>query len=60
MEENFQNYKNVLEKLVDILKTESASEGVCGAATPTDLLHKLIGMASDAGLDDIKERIIDG
>ncbi len=60
MEENLQSYKNVLEKLVDILKIESLDEGTAGAATLTDILHKMIGVASDAGLEDIKRRIIDG
>jgi len=58
-EENPQDYKMVLEKLVDVLKRERLNEGTLAAATPTDILNKLIGIASDAGLEDIKGRVID-
>ena len=59
LEENHQGYKLALEKLIVVLKREQLNEGTLAAATPTDILNKLIGIASDAGLEDIKGRVID-
>lgn len=49
--------KTVLEKLIDILIREQESSPEIRLE---DLLHKLIGLTADAGLEDVKERIISG
>lgn len=52
-------YKELLEKLIEFLKREKQNEGTASATSPTELLHKIIGLASDMGLEDIKERALD-
>lgn len=56
-EANRNPYRDVLEKTVDLLLRELK---VPERIEPEYILNKITGFSAGAGLDDIKERIING
>lgn len=45
----------MLRKIMEVLKTEVEHEGAGPAMSPSDLLHKIIGLAQQYDLPEIRE-----
>jgi hypothetical protein len=48
----------MLVKILDVLKTEVGHRGAGSAMSPNDLLYKIIGLAHEYNLPDIREKAL--
>jgi hypothetical protein len=49
----------MLLRILDVLKLELTHQGGGATMSPTDLLHKIIGLASEYNLPEIREKALD-
>jgi hypothetical protein len=57
-EQELINSKTLLLKIVDILKADVDHEGTDAVMKPSDLLNRIVGLSSELGLEEIRERAL--